>query len=419
MTSPDARILQNNFELPAWRSLGNHEMRQPAGFARFVTLVNLALQDAAPPFVTIHDVDSLAAATGRWMWGDERFYHHAKLPCAPEFLVDYAHSLTSLVLAQLGLSKKCVVLDLDNTLWGGVIGDDGLGGIRLGQGDPESEAFLSFQRYLKGLRDRGILLAVCSKNTEHVAREVFERHPGMLLRMDDISCFVANWTDKATNLRAIAKQLNIGLDSLVFVDDNPAERAIVRRLVPEVAVPEIPGDPAGYIQALERHRYFQTLSLSAEDLGRTEFYRADAAHREAEKDSSNDLDGFLRSLEMRARVGAITPLSLERSVQLINKSNQFNLTTRRYTASEVIQRMGDGRWFTATVTLTDRYGDHGLISVLLAEVVDENLGGGHMAHELPRPEARRRALPAQSPPRRGPSARSAEDSWHLHSHFEE
>ena len=224
------QIIQNNFDLPPWRLLGNHDARHPAGFSRYASLVNLGLQDAAPPYVTIHDIDHLAATWGRWSWGEERFYHHAKLACSPEHLVDYAHSLASLVLAQLGAARKCLVLDLDNTLWGGVIGDDGLGGIRLGQGDPEGESFVAFQHYVKGLRERGVILAVCSKNTDSIAREVFEKHTEMVLRLDDISCFMANWDDKATNLGRIAEQLNIGLNSLVFVDDNPAERAIVRRL---------------------------------------------------------------------------------------------------------------------------------------------------------------------------------------------
>ena len=192
------QIIQNNFELPPWRILGNHERRHPAGFGRFITLFNQALEDAAPAYVTIHDVDHLASVSGRWSFSDERFFYHAKLPCSPELLVDYAHSIASLVAAQFGLSRKCLVLDLDNTLWGGVIGDDGLGGIRLGQGDPEGEAFVAFQRYVKGLRQRGVILAVCSKNTEHVAREVFEKHPEMVLRLDDIACFMANWDDKAT-----------------------------------------------------------------------------------------------------------------------------------------------------------------------------------------------------------------------------
>ncbi len=257
------QIIQNNFDRPAWRQLNNHESRHPGGFGRFINLVNQALADRAPPYVVIHDLDDLSAAAGRNLWGDERLYHHAKMPCPPQHLVDYGFSVASLLAAQMGLTKKCLVLDLDNTLWGGVIGDDGMGGIRLGQGDGEGEAFLAFQHYAKALKQRGILLAVCSKNSEHVAKEVFENHPEMVLRLDDISCFMANWNDKAANLREIARSLNIGLNSLVLVDDNPAERALVRQLAPEVAVPELSVDPADFIQAIEQHRYFQITSLGA------------------------------------------------------------------------------------------------------------------------------------------------------------
>jgi FkbH-like protein len=361
------QIIQNNFDAPPWRTLGNLESRHSGGFARFIALVNQALEESAPSFVTIHDVDHLAASWGRWEWGDERFYHHAKLPCSPEHLVDYAHSLASLILAQLGLGKKCLVLDLDNTLWGGVIGDDGLGGIRLGQGEPEGEAFLAFQRYVKGLRQRGVILAVCSKNFDAIAREVFEKHPEMVLRLDDISCFVVNWDDKATNLGRIAHELNIGMNSLVFVDDNPAERSIVRRLCPEIAVPEMPADPAYYIRALDKHRYFQALTVSAEDLQRTNFYRADASRQQLETTAA-DLDSFLKSLELVARIEPIGAVSMERSVQLINRSNQFNLTTRRRSNGELLAMLNEPTWLTLTTSLQDRFGDNGLISVVLAKV---------------------------------------------------
>jgi FkbH-like protein len=366
------QVIQSNFASPPWRTMGNLETRHPAGFGRFISLVNQALADNAPPGLTIHDVDQLAAAAGRWEWGDERFFHQAKLPCAPEYLVDYAHSLAALIIAQQGGGRKCLVLDLDNTLWGGVIGDDGLGGIRLGQGDPESEAFAAFQSYVKSLGERGVILAVCSKNDEVIAREVFEKHPGMVLRLDDISCFVANWDDKATNLARIAEQLNIGLNSLVFFDDNPAERSIVRRLRPEVAVPEVPGDPAYYIRALDRQRYFEALTISAEDLKRTEFYRADSKRQSLES-SADDLEGFLRSLDMAARIESITESTVERAAQLINRSNQFNLTTRRYTNADVLGLMANPNWITRTVSLRDRFGDNGLISVLLARVESDAL----------------------------------------------
>ena len=365
-------VVQNSFDRPAWRQMDNHEMRHPASLWRFVSRVNDALADGAPPYVVLHDVDSLAALAGRRSWGDERFFFHAKMPCAPEFIVDYGFSVASLLAAQLGLSKKCLVLDLDNTCWGGVIGDDGLGGIRLGQGDAEGEAFVAFQQYAKALKQRGVLLAVCSKNEEHIAKEVFEKHTEMVLRLDDISCFMANWTDKAANLREIARRLNIGLNSLVFVDDNPAERALVRQLAPEVAVPELPDDPAGYIQAIEPYRYFQTLSIGQEDLQRAEYYRANAQREEALSGSAN-VEEYLQSLAMVARIGPVTAMSLERTAQLINKSNQFNLTTRRRSAAEVSAIAADPQWLTRTVSLADRFGDNGLISVLLAKVEGDAL----------------------------------------------
>jgi FkbH-like protein len=360
-------VLQNNFDRPAWRQMDNHEARHPASLWRFIGRLNDTLADCAPPYVVLHDLDNLGALAGRRTWGDERYFFHAKMPCAPEFIVDYGYSVASLLAAQLGLSKKCLVLDLDNTCWGGVIGDDGLGGIRLGQGDAEGEAFVAFQNYAKALKERGVLLAVCSKNEEHIAKEVFEKHTEMVLRLDDIACFMANWTDKAANLREIARRLNIGLNALVLADDNPAERGLVRQLAPEVAVPELPDDPAGYIQAIEQYRYFQTLSVAAEDLQRAEYYRANAEREEALSGSAN-VDEYLRSLAMVARIGPVTAMSLERTAQLINKSNQFNLTTRRRSAAEVSAIVANPEWITRTVSLTDRFGDNGLISVLLAKV---------------------------------------------------
>jgi FkbH-like protein len=365
-------VIQNNFVLPPWRSCANYEMRETGTLTRFLADVNRAISDAPPPYVTIHDVDYLAACAGRWQWDDSRFVHHAKLPCAPEYLFDYAHSITSLIGVQLGTAKKCVVLDLDNTLWGGIIGDDGIGGIRLGHGSAEGEAFLAFQEYVKALQQRGVVLAVCSKNNEETARDVFLNHPEMIIRLEDISAFRANWIDKPANLRAIAAELNIGLQSIVFVDDNPAERAIVRQLLPEVAVPELPQDASGYVEAIERHRYFQTLSIADEDLQRVEYYRADALRREVQTTAA-DIDAFLKSLNMVGRICPVTSANVDRTAQLIQRSNQFNLTTRRYSAAEILSRVTDPSSITATVTLGDRFGDNGLISVAFASAKDDAL----------------------------------------------
>ena len=361
----DCQIIQNNFDPPPVQVFGSIEASYPGAPGYFIESVNRELARRAPRWVSIHDLAGLAASVGRWNWGDDRFFHLAKLPCAPEHLAHYAHGVAALVTARLGRSRKCLVLDLDNTLWGGVVGDDGLAGINIGQGDAVGEAFAAFQSYAKALAARGVILAVCSKNEDANAREPFEKHSDMVLRLEDIACFVANWDDKASNIRRIAQELNIGLDSLVFADDNPAERDIVRQFLPEVAVPEMPADPADYIRAIEKHRYFEMIAVSEEDLQRTEMYRANAQRREIAS-GATDMEGFLRSLDMKGCIGPVGELELDRTVQLIGKSNQFNLTTRRHSAADV-QRMTDSPdWITRVVTLADKFGDNGLISVLFA-----------------------------------------------------
>jgi FkbH-like protein len=212
-----------------------------------------------------------------------------------------------------------------------------------------------------------VILAVCSKNTEAIAKEAFASHAGMALRLEDISCFMANWDDKASNLGTIAKTLNIGLNSIVFVDDNPVERSIARQLQPEVSVPEMPDDPAYFVQTIDRLKYFEAPSISSEDLARTDFYQADRI-RQAAASTSADLDKFLQSLELTATIRPIDRLSLDRCVQLINRSNQFNVTTRRHTAADVMAMIDDPSWLSCAVSLKDRFGDNGLISVVLAKV---------------------------------------------------
>ncbi|HVY02132.1 MAG TPA: HAD-IIIC family phosphatase [Caulobacterales bacterium] len=368
----DCQIIQNNFDPPPVRVFGAIETIYPGAPGYFIDGVNRELARRAPRWVSIHDLAGLAANVGRWNWGDDRFFHLAKLPCAPEHLALYAHGVAAIAAARLGRSRKCLVLDLDNTLWGGVIGDDGLAGINIGQGDAVGEAFAAFQSYAKALAARGVILAVCSKNEEANAREPFEKHSDMVLRLEDIACFVANWEDKAGNIRRIAQELNIGLDALVFADDNPAERDIVRQFVPEVAVPELPADPADYIRAIEKHRYFEMIAVSEEDLQRTEMYRANAQRREIAGGAA-DMDSFLRSLAMRGWIGPVGDLELDRTVQLIGKSNQFNLTTRRHSAADVQRMMESPDWITRVVKLADRFGDNGLISVLFARQEGDGL----------------------------------------------
>jgi FkbH-like protein len=256
------------------------------------------------------------------------------------------------------------VLDLDNTLWGGVIGDDGLEGIALGQGSAEGEAYLSVQRAALEYRSRGVVLAVSSKNDEAVAQKPFREHPDMLLKEGHITVFRANWQDKASNIRLIAEQLNIGIDSLVFLDDNPFERELFRRELPLVAVPELPEDPALYARTLAWAGYFDAVSISEEDRKRADFYKANA-ERSATLTSSTDLQGYLRSLEMVCTIRPFDPVGRPRIAQLINKSNQFNLTTHRYTESEVAAMESDPNKFTMQVRLADKFGDNGMISVIV------------------------------------------------------
>ena len=282
----------------------------------------------------------------------------------PQITPFYGDLLGRLLQAQQGQTFKCLVLDLDNTLWGGVIGDDGLEGIVLGQGSALGEAFAAFQGYARDLSERGIILAVCSKNDEKNALEPFEKHPDMVLKKGDIACFAASWQDKAAAIRGIADQLRIGLDSLVFADDNPFERNIVRRELPMVAVPELPEDPALYATALADAGYFEAVHLTAEDLQRSQQYQANL-QREHTKASTTDLTGYLESLNMELRWGRFDRIGHQRIVQLINKTNQFNLTTRRYTDEEVAKVIGDPNVLSLQLRLLDRFGDNGVIALVI------------------------------------------------------
>jgi FkbH-like protein len=279
----------------------------------------------------------------------------------------YADVVARTVAAVFGRARKCLVLDLDNTLWGGVIGDDGLTGIELGQGSATGESFIAIQRMALELRNRGIVLAVCSKNEESTARTPFQEHPEMLLREDHIAIFQANWTDKAANLRAIATALNIGIDALVLLDDNPAERAQVRRELPLVAVPELPDDPAMYPRTLAAAGYFEAVSFSQEDRDRAGYYQGNA-RRAASLQASGDMDSYLASLDMVCAIGPVDSVSRPRVAQLINKSNQFNLTTRRYSEAEVAAAEADPRRHAIHVRLKDTFGDNGIISVIVADI---------------------------------------------------
>ncbi|MGJ4912426.1 HAD-IIIC family phosphatase [Bradyrhizobium sp. HKCCYLRH2060] len=358
-----ALVIQNNADTPSIDVLGNFE--GSVGWSRrsVIRKFNSRLADRASGGVVIFDYDHLSALYGQSRWFEYRHWHHSKQPMTFDAMGLVGFTFARLVAAIKGQAKKCVVLDLDNTLWGGVIGDDGLAGIKLGNG-ATGEAFSQIQDYFKSLKQRGVILAVCSKNEAANAREPFEQHPDMRLKLDDIAEFVANWNNKADNIRTIAENLNIGLDSMVFIDDNPVERDVVRQYLPMVAVPELSDDPAEYVGLVHRLRYFETAAYSQEDAVRTEYYRANAQRRELQG-SFADQAQFQESLLMEAEIGCADGMYLARSAQLINKSNQFHLTGTRYSEAEVSAFQRDENWICRHFILRDRFGDNGLISVVL------------------------------------------------------
>jgi FkbH-like protein len=309
------------------------------------------------------DVAGLAETVGLAEWHSPRDWNLAKLPFADKFLPIYADYVARVIAALRGKSRRCLVLDLDNTVWGGIIGDDGLQGIELGQGNATGEAHLAVQRLALSLRDRGVVLAVCSKNEDSNARLPFHHHPDMLLREDHIAVFKANWNDKATNLRAIADELSLGLESLVLLDDSVFERDLVRQMLPEVAVPDLPSDPALYARTLSAAGYFESAAFSPEDLQRAGFYQQNAQRHALQQ--TGDLKSYLASLEMEITFQPFDATGRARIAQLVNKSNQFNLTTRRYSEAEIAGMERDSGCFTLQVRLSDRFGDNGMISVVI------------------------------------------------------
>jgi len=356
--------------------LGNQEHRLAGSRASLVDQVNAALPAAADEEgVSILALDGFAREQGLRRWYDPGMWYRAKQEVHPAVSPLYGEQVARVVGALLGRSSKCLVLDLDHTLWGGGIGDDGLEGIVLGQGSAAGEAHLELQLYAKRLMERGVVLAVCSKNDEANALLPFERHPEMVLRRSDIACFVANWEDKATNLRRIARELNLGLDALVFVDDNPAERGLVRKELPMVAVPEMPDDPAEYVRVLAAAGYFEGLGVTDEDRERAAQYAANARREAGRAEAATNLEGYLAGLGMELAWQRFDRAGLGRIVQLINKTNQFNLTTRRVVETEIERAMERPGVLGLQFRLKDIYGDNGMIGVVLCEVASaETLG---------------------------------------------
>jgi len=364
-TNSNAVCIFQTFAPPAETILGSLDRALPGSPKSLIDGINHELAK----FVldsgdVLLDVAGVAETVGLADWHDLQLWNLGKFSFSNQLIPLYADHVARTVAAIRGKSRKALILDLDNTVWGGVIGDDGLEGIKLAQGDAQGEAHLALQQLALDLRQRGIVLAVCSKNSDGVAREPFEKHPEMRLKLNHIAVFQANWNDKASNIQAIAEELCLGLDAMVFLDDNPVERGLVRKLLPQVAVPELPEEPAYYARTLAAGGYFEAVAFASEDLKRAGFYQDNAKRANLQKQVGG-VDTYLASLGMTITFQPFDATGRARIVQLINKSNQFNLTTRRYTDPEVAEAENDPGVFTLQVRLSDIFGDNGMISVVI------------------------------------------------------
>lgn len=361
----DCLVIVQTLVPPPGTLFGHLDWQLPGTLGALIEEFNALLRRQRRPGLLLLDAAQLAASVGTSTWHDAALWNLGKIPFSQEVTPLYAEHVCRLLMAARGKAKKCLVLDLDNTVWGGVIGDDGMAGIVLGQGSAAGEAHLAVQAAALALHQRGVVLAVSSKNDDTIARQPFREHPDMLLREEHIAAFQANWQDKASNLRAIAATLNIGVDALVLLDDNPAERQQVRLALPEVGVPELPDSPEHYAELLLAAGYFEALQFTDEDRERGAQYRANAA-RSALMGAATDLATHLRELDMEAHAAPFDALGRARITQLINKTNQFNLTTKRRNESEVAALEQDASALTLQLRLKDRFGDNGMICVVIA-----------------------------------------------------
>ena len=365
-------VIQNNFEQPDFRLMGSYEASDRRGLINFLTRMNLAFYDASEKRqnLYINDINWLSAAIGLEKFSDPQYWYLYKyfmsVPVIPEFSLQLAAVIGSL----FGRNKKALALDLDNTLWGGVVGDDGADKLTIGQENAEAMAYYEFQQYIKSHKDIGVILTVASKNDEENAIAGLE-HPEGALRPDDFISIKANWDPKDRNICQSAADIGILPDSFVFVDDNPAERALVEAQIAGISVPEM-NEVSQYIRTLDRNRYFEVTSLSADDLKRNEMYKANA-ERQKLQSVFESYDDYLLSLEMKARITDFEPAYIDRVAQLTNKSNQFNVTTRRYSSAQIAEITESDKYIRLCGKLTDKFGENGVVSVVFGEIRGKEL----------------------------------------------
>ena len=369
-------IIQNNFEQPFYRLLGNRDAWDYRGRLNFVSSLNQKFYEYAQAHENfyINDINYMASCYGLQKWADPFYWHMYKYAMCIEAIPEFAFNLANIIKSVYGKNKKAIVCDLDNTLWGGIVGDDGAENIEIGQETSVGQLYSEFQNYLKAHKDLGVLLTVDSKNDEENALAGLNR-PDSVLKPDDFIVIKANWNPKDRNLLETANELNIGSDSMVFIDDNPAEREIVRAQIvgsigAKVAVPEMT-TPERYINILDRSGFFEVTQFSTDDLSRNEMYKANA-ERAKQQASFADYGEYLLSLEMKAEIKPFTPIYMSRIAQLTNKSNQFNLTTLRCTQADIERVAGDSNYITLYGKLEDKFGNNGVVSVVFGHIDEKD-----------------------------------------------
>lgn len=367
-----AKIIYFNYSEIDDSIFGNYANKIESSFLFQLRKLNYELMQFATRQTNFYmvDISAIQNQIGKAAFFQTSVYINTEMVLSLDVVPMVAAKTVDLIAALYGKFKKCLILDLDNTMWGGIIGDDGLENIQIGSLGI-GKAFSEFQYWIKKLKNRGVILAVCSKNTEHIAKEPFEKHPDMVLHLDDIAVFVANWENKADNIRQIQSILNIGFDSMVFLDDNPFERNMVRENVPHVTVPELPEDPADYLEYLYTLNLFETVSFSNEDAERTKQYQVEAQRTVLQKSFANE-DEFLQSLNMVSLVEPFNKFNTPRVAQLSQRSNQFNLRTIRYTEADIEQVGTADNFYTFTFDLADKFGNNGLICVIILKQEDKN-----------------------------------------------
>jgi len=364
-------IIQNNFEMPIYRILGNRDCWDIHGLVNFVSRLNMMFYDYAQKNRSfyINDINYLSACLGLDKWSEPSYWYMYKYSVNPCFVPDLAYNISNIVKSVFGKNKKAVAVDLDNTLWGGVVGDDGVDGIEIGHETPTAESYLAFQNYVKEQKKIGVILTVSSKNDyENAAAGL--GHPDSILSTDDFIGIKANWEPKDMNISELAGEIGILPESFVFIDDNPAERELVSS---QLGIPApVIGQPEDYIRVIDRNGFFEVTAFSEDDIKRNDMYTANAQRVKLSK-TFESYDDYLESLEMTATIESFRPVDIQRITQLTNKSNQFNLTTRRYTQTEIEEIASDNGYITLCGRLSDKFGDNGIVSVVIGKKAGENL----------------------------------------------